>query len=172
MSSESPADEPGKLAEYDPDWPRRFERERAALTDAIGPWVTAGIHHVGSTAVPGLAAKPILDILVGVRDLDQSRACIEPLAELEYLYAPYMATQMHWLCKPHPARRTHHLHLVPGDSERYRAELAFRDRLRADGGLAAEYLALKQSLARRFENDREAYTAAKSAFIARALVSE
>jgi GrpB-like predicted nucleotidyltransferase (UPF0157 family) len=172
MSLEPPADEPIRLVAYDPDWPRRFERERAALSAAIGPWISGGIHHVGSTAVPGLAAKPIADILAGVRDLEQARACIEPLAELEYLYAPYLATEMHWFCKPNPSHRTHHLHLVPTESERYRAELAFRDRLRADRRLATEYLALKELLARRFENDREAYTSAKSNFIARALVTK
>jgi GrpB-like predicted nucleotidyltransferase (UPF0157 family) len=164
--------EPIRLTAYDPDWPRRFEREQGTLSSAIGSWVSGGIHHVGSTAVPGLEAKPIIDILVGVRDLDESKACFEPLAALGYLYAPYLPAEMHWLCKPHPSRRTHHLHLVPTGSERYRAELAFRDRLRADDELAAEYLALKRLLARRFENDREAYTTAKSDFIRRALVSE
>ena len=172
MSSESSADEPIRLVAYDPDWPQRFELERAALAGAISPWVDGGIHHVGSTAVPGLEAKPIIDILVGVRDLGESRGCFDPLAALGYLYAPYMEAEMHWFCKPHPSRRTHHLHLVPTGSERYLAELAFRDLLRADDALAAEYLALKQRLAGRFENDREAYTAAKSEFIKRALVSE
>lgn len=172
MSVKPPGDESIRLVAYDPAWPHCFERERAALSTAIDPWVTAGIHHVGSTAVPGLAAKPIIDILVGVADLDRSRPCIDLLAELEYLYAPYMPTEMHWFCKPHPSRRTHHLHLVAGDSERYRSELAFRDRLRTDAGLTAEYLALKRFLAGRFPNDREAYTAAKSDFVARALVSE
>jgi GrpB-like predicted nucleotidyltransferase (UPF0157 family) len=130
--------EPIRLTAYDPAWPRQFEREQDALSSAIGAWVSGGIHHVGSTAVPGLEAKPIIDILVGVRDLDQSRACFGPLAGLE----------------------------------RYRAELSFRDRLRADDELAAEYRALKRLLSRRFEHDREAYTAAKADFIQRALVSE
>ncbi len=172
MSIEPPPDEPIRLVGYDPDWPRQFERERAALSGTIWPWIDGGIHHVGSTAVPGLEAKPIVDILVGIRDLDESKGCFAPLAALGYLYAPYMEAEMHWFCKPNPARRTHHLHLVPTESKRYRAELAFRDRLRADDELAADYLALKRRLARRFENDREAYTAAKSDFIQRALDSE
>jgi len=172
MSSESPSDEPVRLIAYDPDWPRRFELERATLSGAIWPWIDGGIHHVGSTAVPGLEAKPIIDILAGVRDLDESRGCFDPLAALGYLYAPYMEAEMQWFCKPHPSRRTHHLHLVPTGSERFRAELNFRDLLRADDLLAAEYLALKQRLAGSFENDRDAYTAAKSEFIRRALDSE
>lgn len=165
------ADEPIRLAPYDPAWPARFEEERTALVVAIGEWIVDDVHHVGSTAVPGLEAKPIIDILVGVRGLDESLPCFEPLAGLDYLYAPYLAEEMHWFCKPHPSRRTHHLHLVPTGSQRYRDELAFRDRLRADPELAADYAALKQALAKRFADDRDAYTEAKSDFISRALGS-
>ena len=154
---------------YDPTWPARFEAERTAILEAIGEWVVGGIHHVGSTAVPGLEAKPVIDILAEVRDLEGSRACFEPLAQLGYMYAPYLAEEMHWFCKPHPSRRTHHLHLVPIGSKRYANELAFRDRLRADPQIAAEYLALKRDLARRFGDDREAYTDAKSDFVRRVL---
>jgi GrpB-like predicted nucleotidyltransferase (UPF0157 family) len=119
--------------------------------------------------VPGLEAKPIIDILAGVRDLDESRACFEPLAQLGYMYAPYLPNEMHWFCKPHPSRRTHHLHLVPVGSKRYLDELAFRDRLRAGPEVAEEYAALKRALASRFAQDREAYTGAKSEFIHRVL---
>ena len=125
---------------------------------------------MGSTAVPGLDAKPIIDILAGVRDLETARACFEPLAGLDYLYAPYLPEEMHWFCKPHPAHRTHHLHLVPVDSRRYRDELSFRDRLRADHQLAADYAALKHRLAKHHHADREAYTDAKAAFIRAALL--
>jgi GrpB-like predicted nucleotidyltransferase (UPF0157 family) len=86
---EQPIDEPIQIVPYNPDWPARFEEERASLAEAIGLWATGGIHHVGSTAVPGLDAKPILDILVGVEGLESSRACFDPLRELDYLYAPY-----------------------------------------------------------------------------------
>lgn len=158
-------DEPIRIVPYDPSWPARFEDERATLQDAIGEWVVSGIHHVGSTAVPGLDAKPIIDILVGVADLPGSRGCMEQLGELGYLYAPYRPDEMHWFCKPDPSRRTHHLRLVAHDSPRFRHELEFRDRLRRDAGLAAEYAALKHRLAARFEHDREAYTEAKGDFI-------
>lgn len=87
------------------------------------------------------------------------------------MYAPYLAEEMHWFCKPHPSRRTHHLHLVPVGSRRYADELAFRNRLRKDPKLAGEYLGLKRTLASRFADDREAYTEAKSAFIRAALAS-
>jgi GrpB-like predicted nucleotidyltransferase (UPF0157 family) len=157
------------LVAYDPQWPVRFERERVLLQDAIGPWIAGGIHHAGSTAVPGLDAKPIIDILVGVEDLAVSRACFEPLAGLEYLHAPYRSEEMHWFCKPDPGQRTHHLHLVPTDSSRFRDELAFRDRLRVDSEIAKEYAALKRRLADRFSRNREAYTDAKADFIDRVL---
>ena len=154
---------------YDPTWPARFEAERAAIAEAIGESIVYGIHHVGSTAVPGLAAKPIIDVLVGVRSLEGSRACFEPLAQIGYMYAPYLPEEMHWFCKPHPSRRTHHLHLVPVGTQRYTDELGFRERLRADPQAAEEYLALKRDLARRFSHDREAYTDAKSSFVRRVL---
>jgi GrpB-like predicted nucleotidyltransferase (UPF0157 family) len=157
--------QPVRIVPYDPDWPAAFDRERALLDETIGDWVVGGIHHVGSTAVPGLAAKPVVDILAGVRDLPSSRVCFEPLARLSYLYAPYRTEQMHWFCKPDPSRRTHHLHLVPVDTQRFRDELAFRDHLRAHPDKADEYAALKRRLALEFEHDREAYTQAKAQFI-------
>jgi GrpB-like predicted nucleotidyltransferase (UPF0157 family) len=162
-------DEPVRIAAYDRRWPARFEQERAALEDAIGEWAVGGIHHVGSTAVPGLDAKPIVDILVGVESLPAARACFEPLAKLGYLHAPYRPEEMHWFCKPHPSQRTHHLHLAPVGSRRYEEELAFRDLLRSDRETAAAYAALKNRLAVRFADDREAYTEAKAEFIRVAL---
>jgi len=158
-------DEPIRIASYDACWPDRFALEQSELENAIGAWASGGIHHVGSTAVPDLDAKPIIDILVGVDSLDSSRACFEPLAELGYLYAPYREHEMHWFCKPDPSRRTHHLHLVPTDSRRFRDELAFRNRLRARPKAAAKYAQLKRELAERFPGDREAYTEAKTEFI-------
>lgn len=162
-------DEPIRIVTYDPGWPSRFERERELLEAAIGAWLTGGVHHVGSTAVPGLDAKPVIDILAGVESLEAARPAFGPLASFEYAYAPYLADEMHWFCKPGPERRTHHLHLVPTGSSRFRDELAFRDALRNDAKLAAEYAALKHRLAARFSDDRDAYTEAKGDFIESAL---
>jgi GrpB-like predicted nucleotidyltransferase (UPF0157 family) len=162
-------DEPIRIVAYDPSWPSRFEEERAALERAIGMWVTGGIHHVGSTAVPGLDAKPVIDILAGVESLPSSRACFAPLAKLGYLHAPYRESEMHWFCKPDPSRRTHHLHLVPTGSRRFREELAFRDLLRARPDVASEYVAVKRRLSGSYENDRGAYTEGKAPFIVEAL---
>lgn len=166
-----PADEPIRIVAYDPAWRELFERERALLDAAIGEWVVGGIHHVGSTAVPALDAKPTIDILAGVESLAASRPCFEPLVALEYVYAPYRREEMHWFCKPSRARRTHHLHLVPARSERFCDELAFRDYLRANTEVARDYAELKRRLAKRFAHDREAYTDAKSAFIGAVLES-
>lgn len=159
-------DAPIEIVPAGPAWPQRFKEERALLEEALAPWLAGGIHHVGSTAVPGLAAKPVIDILAGVASLDASRACFDRLAALEYEYAPYRTDEMHWFCKPGPARRTHHLHLVPAVSPRYRDELAFRDALRADAQLAGHYADLKQQLAAQHRDDREAYTEGKAAFVA------
>lgn len=165
VPEEAAQDAPVYVAAYDPSWPAKFEAERAELQECIGPWVVGGIHHVGSTAVPGLLAKPVIDILVGVETLDRSRPCIKKVASLGYLYSPYRGDVMHWFCKPHPARRTHHLHLIPAGSPRYLGELAFRDALRGDPALAGRYAALKHDLAARFPEDREAYTQHKTPFV-------
>jgi len=157
------------LEAYTTDWPRRFEAERSLLVDVLAPWLVGPIEHVGSTAVPGLAAKPIIDIMAAVESLEASRPALMALEPLHYCHAPYRADVMHWLCKPSPAFRTHHLHLVPFGSPLWLDRLAFRDRLRTNPHIAAEYLELKRRLARTFVNDREAYTNEKGPFIERVL---
>lgn len=158
-------EEPVRIVAYDPTWPERFAREHEALERALAPWISGGVHHVGSTAVPGLEAKPTIDVMVGVRSLEEARACFGPLAALSYQYAPYRPDEMHWFCKPDLVRREFHLHLVPHGSRRFAATLAFRDALRSDAGCASEYETLKRGLAQRFAEDRESYTAAKADFI-------
>jgi GrpB-like predicted nucleotidyltransferase (UPF0157 family) len=133
----------------------------------LGPYLAGPIEHVGSTAVPGLRAKPIIDIMAGVASLDASRGAIEALVALGYLYWPYKADVIHWFCKPSEQHRTHHLHLVPFESALWRERLAFRDRLREDPAARAEYTALKDTLAARFRDDREAYTEAKGDLVRR-----
>jgi GrpB-like predicted nucleotidyltransferase (UPF0157 family) len=158
-------DAPVRVVPYDPLWPARFEAERDPLLELLGDHAPGGVHHVGSTAVPGLAAKPTIDIMAGVVGLEESRACFVPLAQAGYSYAPYRPEEMHWFCKPDPIRRRFHLHLVPRDSRRFQATLAFRDALRSDHACAAEYETMKLGLAELFAEDREAYTAAKAEFI-------
>jgi len=164
------ADAPVHVVPYDPGWPDRFEAERRALVEAIGPWLVANsIEHIGSTAVPRLAAKPVIDIMAGVETLDASRAALVVLERCKYCYFPYRSDVMHWLCKPSPAERTHHLHLVPIGCALWIERLAFRDYLRTHPDVAQEYAVLKRRLADAHPFDREAYTDAKSPFVRRVL---
>ncbi len=157
------------IVPYDPAWPAAFEAERALLARVLAPWLAGPIEHVGSTAVPGLAAKPVIDIMAAVESLEASRPALEALRECGYCHAPYRADVMHWLCKPSPAVRTHHLHLVPFGSALWADRLAFRDRLIANPAMANEYASLKCRLADSCRHDRERYTEEKSPFIEAAL---
>ncbi len=154
-----------KIVEYDPGWPAVYQAERERLTPLLPPGVK--LHHFGSTAVPGLAAKPVIDMIALVDALDAPIAALVARGGYQYPQA-FNATLTHrrFLCYPTAAHRTHHLHLVdePGELER---RLRFRDRLRANPVLAGEYVALKRALAERYSNDREAYTEAKSEFVKR-----
>jgi GrpB-like predicted nucleotidyltransferase (UPF0157 family) len=155
-----------RVVDYDPAWPAAFKAEKALLEPVLAPWLDGEILHVGSTSVPGLGAKPVIDILAAVRSLDESRAAIEPLRGLSYWWFPYRPELMNWFCKPSPEHRTHHLHLVVPGSRAWREELAFRDALRAEPETARAYEALKRRLADEHAHDREAYTDAKAAFVA------
>lgn len=159
------AEAPIELVPYDAAWPARFEEECAQLRRMLTPWLAGPIEHMGSTAIPGLAAKPVIDILAAVDSLEGSRPAIAVATRLGYCYFPYQAELKHWFCKPSPAFRTHHLHLVPMGSPQWIRPIAFRDYLRAHPDIAAEYEALKRRLASEFRLDREAYTNAKGPFI-------
>lgn len=153
-----------EIADYDPGWPARFETERRRLTPLL-PGAT--IHHIGSTAVPGLAAKPIIDLMALVEDLDAPIGAL--VARGGYQFPEAFNAELvgrRWLCRPSASHRSDHLHLVRDRAELDR-HLRFRDRLRADPALAGEYAQLKRGLAERFGDDREAYTAAKAAFVSR-----
>jgi GrpB-like predicted nucleotidyltransferase (UPF0157 family) len=154
---------------YDPSWIDKFESEKILLEQVLAPWRKGPIEHVGSTAVVGLCAKPIIDIMVGVRSLSDSEPAKEILGEVGYRYAQYKTDVMHWFCKPSFAMRTHHLHLIPFESSLWDERLAFRDVLRTNSRVAEEYATLKRELAVGFATDREAYTNAKYPFIVRAL---
>jgi GrpB-like predicted nucleotidyltransferase (UPF0157 family) len=150
---------------YDPGWVRQFEAERALLERALAPWLVKGIHHIGSTAVTGLAAKPIVDMMAGVRDLDEARAAYEPLAQESYVHAPHRPGIAHHFAKPSLRSPSYGLHLTEPGSDLWRERLAFRDALRLDPRLAAEYETLKQRLAREHA-DAAAYSGGKRAFVA------
>jgi GrpB-like predicted nucleotidyltransferase (UPF0157 family) len=153
---------PVVVAPYDPTWPALFLQERALLEGVLARWLAGPIEHIGSTAIPGMRAKPVIDIMA-------SRAAIPAVEAAGYVHYPYRCDIMHWFCKPSAEYRTHHLHLVPAGGRLWRERLAFRDRLRDDDALAAEYAALKTCLAGRYHDDREAYTDAKRPFVDRVL---
>jgi len=160
------------IVDHDPTWPAQFAAERDALMPTLRAWLAGEIEHVGSTAVAGLCAKPVIDMMIPVRDLVTSRPAISALERQHgYLYWPYRNDQMHWLCKPTPEVRTHHVHLIPVASPLYRERLAFRDALRGDPELRRRYGEFKRQMARVHADDREAYTQAKAPFIAEVLQS-
>lgn len=158
-----------ELVPYSAEWPVRFAEEAALLVAALSTWLVAAPEHIGSTAVPGLAAKPVIDIIAPVLTLAASRPAIAAAQRLGYCYAPYKAHEMHWLCKPSPDLRTHHLHLVEHGSDVWRERLAFRDALRENPKLMQEYEMLKRELAVLHAFDRDAYTEGKSMFVRRAI---
>jgi len=158
-------DEQVFIVPYDPSWPEKFLKEKELIESTIGVFIIGGIHHVGNTAIPGLSAKPIIDILVGVETLEKSRPCIKILEKINYLYAPYKEEYEHWFCKPSPEHREFHLHLMPAISPEFKAKIAFRDWLRDYSGDRDEYEKLKTELAEKFRDDREAYTKAKTDFV-------
>ena len=168
-SKTSNGEAPIELVSYDPSWPSKFADESNLLLDILRPWLAGPIEHVGSTAIPNMPAKPVIDIMAAVHNLEDSMSAIDALAEVGYCYFPYLPDKMHWFCKPSPAFRTHHLHLVPIGSARWRDSLTFRDMLRREPALAAEYATLKGDLAKMYEFDREGYTAEKTPFIERVL---
>jgi GrpB-like predicted nucleotidyltransferase (UPF0157 family) len=164
-------DEPVVVVPYDPEWPRLFDAERELLDTVLAPWLDGGIHHIGSTAVPGVAAKPIIDMVAGVRDLEEARAAFDPLRSQFYLYSPHRPDIAHHFVKTSLAAVTHGLHLTEPKSDLWRERLAFRDALRRDPALTAKYQALKLRLAEAHHDDIDAYTAGKRDFVARVLAS-
>jgi GrpB-like predicted nucleotidyltransferase (UPF0157 family) len=151
------------IVEYDPAWPERFTAEAARLAPIVGP----NVHHIGSTAVAGLAAKPVIDVMALVGDI--SLVANRLVAEAAYVLPGTMGPQSErraWLCHPSLEHRLHHAHLTY-DAALLARHIAFRDALRADPALCAEYAALKRELAQRFRTDRDSYSEAKTAFIDR-----
>jgi GrpB-like predicted nucleotidyltransferase (UPF0157 family) len=132
------------LVPYDEAWPSLFVEERARIERALGSWAE-GIEHVGSTAVPGLAAKPILDIMVGVGSLRDAEQYIRPLEQLCYECRGEAGVPGRlFFRKGDP--RSHHLHVTEIGSEFWERHLVFRDYLRAHPGTAREYARIKQHL--------------------------
>src|SRR5579862_8328717 len=154
------------LSDYDEAWPDRFGDQQARVAVILAPWLAAPVEHIGSTSVPGLRAKPVIDMLGPVRSLVRARDAVGPLAADGWLFWPDDPCGHYrlWFLRPRPQARTHHLHLIEHGDPHARALIAFRHALRADPDLYAEYAALKSGLASRHRENRNAYTNAKSKF--------
>jgi len=157
---------PIEVVDYDPAWPATFETEAARLREGLGD-VALRIDHVGSTAVPGLAAKPIVDIQVSVPDVSDLDSYRDPLEALgyEYVYDPDFLEYpfFGWPTSAQP--RAFNLHVCEAGTEWEQRHLRFRDHLRSDAAARDEYAALKRELALKHGNDIEGYVNDKDAFI-------
>ncbi len=159
--------EPVVIVPYDPSWPARFEALRAELVAAL-PGLFVEVEHFGSTSVPDLAAKPVIDLLAAVRTLADAERAAPVLASLGYAYVPEYNEAMperRYFRRPHRGPHEAHLHVYEAAEFRARPERRFRDHLRSHPEEAAAYGALKCALVEQHRNDRAAYTAAKSTFI-------
>lgn len=155
------------ICNYDPRWPLEYAKEKERVMAAIGQYVLA-MEHIGSTSVPGLASKPIIDLAAGVRQFSDTDLCIQPLRKIGYVYVPEFEREL-------PGRRyfylaageehTHHLHMVEITSEFWKRHIFFREYLRAHPEQAQAYVQLKRELAARYGTDRPSYTSAKAEFI-------
>lgn len=162
---------PGRvfLTEPDPRWPALFEQEAQRVMARLGDVVVA-IEHYGSTSIPGIKAKPVIDLLIGLRRLDDALGCIEAMTDLGYDFARHAGVPDHHVFGKERAR-THLAHFVEYGAASWNACLSFRDALRADFEKAQAYERLKIELAARHPEERAAYTEGKAAFVADVLAA-
>ncbi len=151
-----------ELKDHDPHWMDLFQLEKRSLLETLGH-LAISIEHIGSTAVPGIRAKPVIDILVTVESV-RLEDLEGALGKLDYIHVPIGDPERLFFRKGMP--RTHHVHVVRHGGEEHAKHVLFRDRLIAHPEEAAEYERLKQDLALRFKEDREAYSDGKDELIA------
>ena len=156
------------IQDYDPCWPQLFETLRSRIEAAI-QGMAAAIEHVGSTAVPGLAAKPIIDVDVLLISASHLPLVIAKLASIGYEHRGDLGVAGREAFRIPPNDLPHHLYVCPSSSPEYRRHISFRDYLRTHPADANGYASLKRELVRTFGDDREAYTQAKSRFVAEIL---
>jgi GrpB-like predicted nucleotidyltransferase (UPF0157 family) len=162
------------LVDHDPAWTIRFTEQQIRLSALLRPWLAGPIEHVGSTSIPELRAKPIVDLLAPVTSLDVAPQIIPVLVADGWLFWPDDPNRHYrlWFLRPRPEARTHHLQIIAHDHVAARALIAFRDALRDDPHLRETYATLKDKLAKQYRSDREAYTNAKSEFVRSVLHSK
>jgi GrpB-like predicted nucleotidyltransferase (UPF0157 family) len=156
--------QPVHVADYDPRWPATFEQLSGQISAALGA-LAMRVEHIGSTAVPGLAAKPIIDLDVVIGSRADLPAVIAKLRPLGYWPQGDLGVPGREAFNNPPGAPPHHLYVCAADNTELARHLAFRDFMRTHPETARAYGELKRSLASRFRNDRDAYTEAKTAFI-------
>ena len=158
-----------EIARYNAAWPRVFELESEAILGACRPWVTS-VHHIGSTSVPGLAAKPILDIMPLVSDPDDGAAAVSKMIMLGYRYrGEHGIPGRSYFNKIVDERTVVHAHMFPAGHPAAEKHLVFRDHLRAHPDALREYESLKRTLASKHRDNGEAYTKGKAEFVGRTI---
>jgi len=152
----------------DPSWPVEFEHAKADLEIALGGRALA-MEHIGSTAVPGLAAKPIIDVLIGVAKLEDADPCVAILTrhgwEFPREYNETLEGRRFFLKRDAKGVRTHHAHFVVHEGALWNGYITFRDALRSSDEVRDRYEKLKRELAEKFHDQRERYTASKTDFV-------
>jgi GrpB-like predicted nucleotidyltransferase (UPF0157 family) len=162
------ATEPVALVPAAPNWAARGDQDRDHLDTVLTPWLIARVEHVSSTSIPDLPAKPIIDLQALVADLADAGSIAAILAPHQWHYVGPDLDQRPWrrfFVKVTGDRRSAHLHVMTSESSRWHEQITFRDALRADPALTADYAALKRVLAAEHTADREAYSEAKTSFI-------
>lgn len=161
------------LSPYNPDWPEQAKEEIKRIRDLDSEKVILDIQHIGSTSIKGLSAKPILDIMIGVKPLEKGQSLLGGLSRMGYLFWSDNPdkTRMFFVkgMPPHGVRRTHHIHIVEYDDPRWQMRILFRDYLNAHPEEALDYKKLKENLAQFYAYDRENYTLLKSNFVEKTL---
>jgi len=153
--------------EYDKEWPKLFEQEQNLLLEALGKTAVC-IEHIGSTSVPGLAARPVIDIMVGLRNFAEADSLVPKAVDLGYIYIREyedVIPDRRFFRKMQNRKDTHHIHMVETSGEFWERHLLFRDYLRENPKIAAEYALLKKKLARHQWKDTNDYAEAKTQFI-------
>jgi GrpB-like predicted nucleotidyltransferase (UPF0157 family) len=153
------------LVEYDPSWPERYEEMAERLREVLGPDIALRVEHYGSTAVPGMTAKPVIDVMVEIPSFAEARKRAIPAfnkPECEYWW--YRDHMCFIVRDAIVGKRTHHIHMAPA-GHRIWDGLIFRDYLKCHPDEASRYAALKHELAEKYRSNREDYTEAKGAFV-------
>lgn len=154
-----------RIVAYEPEWALQAHEEMLHLGETLG-LVAVRLEHVGSTAVPGLAGKPILDLQLSVADVARRDSYVKPLHGLGYTFIPDPTSpDFHFFAKPLQRPRSHHLHVCEAGSEHELRHIAVRDFLRAHGAEASAYETLKRGLLERFPGDRLEYIAGKERYL-------